>query len=182
MTNIISSFQVSPTELEGIIATLSSVQDVAVSSVYSNAEGTELPMAYVVPQGMKEAQLAAAVTAVNANGEAEGGGNKGSRTGSTLSPPEELVVLAEKVAKVVEEKCVHYKRLRGGVVIVNGIPKSARCVNRFFFFCSSPLLCDADGICLLCSGKILRSALKDQKGFHVQVYKKLFPSVMKSHL
>lgn len=91
-------------------------------------------MAYVVPQGMKEAQLTAAVAAVNG----EGGGNKGSHADSTLSPPEELVVLAEKVAKVVEEKCVHYKRLRGGVVIVNGIPKSARCVN-----CSSLVLCDA---------------------------------------
>ena len=49
-------FQVSPSELDGVINGIPSVLDVGVTSVYSDDEGSELPIAYVVPRSpMKDA-------------------------------------------------------------------------------------------------------------------------------
>ncbi|KIJ47786.1 hypothetical protein M422DRAFT_248350 [Sphaerobolus stellatus SS14] len=58
----------------------------------------------------------------------------------------QLHALANSVKEAVEKNCVYYKWLRGGVTIVNSIPKSP-------------------------SGKTARAALKDLQGFHVDYYK-----------
>jgi len=44
------SFQVSPSELDSVINGLPQVLDVGVTAVYSDDEGSELPIAYVVPR------------------------------------------------------------------------------------------------------------------------------------
>ncbi|KAF8587945.1 acetyl-CoA synthetase-like protein [Ramaria rubella] len=116
-------FQVSPTELEGVIAMLPDVQDVAVSSLYSTAQGTELPTAYISPRHV----------------------NLTTSTSSSVPLPE-LVSLADKVKMIVEQNCIQYKWLRGGVVFLPAVPKSP-------------------------SGKILRRLLKEAKAYHVQCYK-----------
>jgi len=43
-------FQVSPSELDAVINGIPAVLDVGVTSVYSDDEGSELPIAYVVPR------------------------------------------------------------------------------------------------------------------------------------
>ena len=100
-------YQVSPSELEAIILNVKDVRDVAVSSIYSKAEATELPLAFIVPRDLGIL----------------------SPEGKPQTPTSAMLSLAEQVKTVVEENCVYYKRLRGGIKIVNSIPKSPRYVD-----------------------------------------------------
>lgn len=50
MTNKIRRFQISPTELEEIIGRHPMVADSGVTSVWDDAEATEIPQAFVVPR------------------------------------------------------------------------------------------------------------------------------------
>ena len=47
--NHVSRFQISPTELEEIIGRHPMVKDSGVTSIWDDAEGTEIPLAFVVP-------------------------------------------------------------------------------------------------------------------------------------
>ncbi|KAL5343934.1 hypothetical protein BJX70DRAFT_3634 [Aspergillus crustosus] len=100
-------FQVAPAELEGILVDNSSIDDVAVIGIESAEHGTEVPVAYIVRSAKSKS--------------------------SGASAAEE----AANIAKWLEAKVAHHKRLRGGVRFVDEIPKSA-------------------------SGKILRRLLKKQ--------------------
>lgn len=51
MLKDICSFQVSPSEVDATINALSTVADCGTTAVYSDDEGSELPVAYVVPKG-----------------------------------------------------------------------------------------------------------------------------------
>lgn len=46
---LLTRFQVSPSDLEAVLCGSSLVADAAVTSVFSAAEGTEYPRAYIVP-------------------------------------------------------------------------------------------------------------------------------------
>ncbi|KIK61144.1 hypothetical protein GYMLUDRAFT_997752 [Collybiopsis luxurians FD-317 M1] len=100
-------FQVPPAELESVLLTHPQVADAAVIGVDSAREGTELPRAYLVP------------------------------TDQSFLSPEASVALGRKVQEWMKTKVARHKFLRGGVVVVEMIPKSA-------------------------SGKILRRELKEQ--------------------
>ncbi|KAJ2705946.1 hypothetical protein FB645_002035 [Coemansia sp. IMI 203386] len=96
-------FQVAPAELEGLLMAHPAVLDAAVISVYSRAQETELPKAFVVLRP----------EAVNAN-------------------------ITRDIVDWVASRVAPYKALRGGVEIVDVVPKSA-------------------------SGKILRRVLRDRQ-------------------
>ncbi|ORY89058.1 hypothetical protein BCR35DRAFT_317396 [Leucosporidium creatinivorum] len=83
-------FQVPPAELEGVLLTCPLVADCAVIGVWSEAQATELPRAYVVPE------------AAHAKDQK----------------------LEEKIIAFVQSKVAPHKRLRGGVVLIEVIPKS----------------------------------------------------------
>ena len=100
-------FPVPPAELESLLLTHPDVADSGVIGIYSESEVTELPRAYIVPKGGL----------------------------STLSQPQR-VDLAKQVAQWVSSRVSNPKRLRGGVVLLDAIPKSP-------------------------SGKILRKKLKE---------------------
>ncbi|EJT97531.1 acetyl-CoA synthetase-like protein [Dacryopinax primogenitus] len=120
-------FQVSPAELDAIIGGLSSIADVGAASIYSDEQGTELPLAYVVPRSPALHSLL--------------------RQGAITADHTELINLANEVRKTVEEKCAHYKWLKGGIVFCEAVPRSA-------------------------SGKIVRRNLGEVKGVHVRCYPK----------
>ncbi|CAG8456964.1 14348_t:CDS:10 [Cetraspora pellucida] len=96
-----------PAELESLLLTHPAIADAAVIGVYSEKEATELPRAYVVPQGQ----------------------------GPTIK-------LQQEILQYVASRVSYFKRLKGGVVFVDKIPKSL-------------------------SGKILRRMLRTGKGFNV---------------
>ncbi|KAL3475811.1 hypothetical protein BJX99DRAFT_228993 [Aspergillus californicus] len=100
-------FQVAPAELEGILVENGAVDDVAVIGMESAEHGSEVPVAYIVRSAK-------------------------SNSSGTSAKDE-----ASNIAKWLEGKVAHHKRLRGGVRFVEEIPKSA-------------------------SGKILRRLLKKQ--------------------
>ncbi|KAG6836557.1 hypothetical protein H0H93_006784 [Arthromyces matolae] len=89
-------FQVPPAELEGLLLNHPDVADAAVIGVYSNSQATELPRAYVVH-----------------------------------AHPDQLKREADKFAfqrhvrNWVQERVARHKCLRGGVVVVDVVPKSA---------------------------------------------------------
>ncbi|CEH15048.1 Acyl-CoA synthetase [Ceraceosorus bombacis] len=101
-------FQVAPAELEGLLLQHPQVADAACIGVYSKSQATEFPRAYVVP---KEA--------------------------SRWREEEKAKAFAEEIVSWVNGKVANHKRLRGGAVIVEAVPKSP-------------------------SGKILRRILRDQ--------------------
>lgn len=88
-------FQVAPAELEGILVDNASIDDVAVIGVESAEHGTEVPVAYVVRSSKSKE--------------------------SGVSDADE----GANIAKWLEGKVAHHKRLRGGVRFVEEIPKSA---------------------------------------------------------
>ncbi|KAL3435869.1 hypothetical protein BDV09DRAFT_166329 [Aspergillus tetrazonus] len=88
-------FQVAPAELEGILVDNPAVDDVAVVGVESAEHGTEVPVAFVVRSAKSKS--------------------------SGVSAAEE----AKNIAKWLDSKVAHHKRLRGGVRFVDEIPKSA---------------------------------------------------------
>ncbi|KAK0388961.1 hypothetical protein NLU13_2538 [Sarocladium strictum] len=115
----VRAYQVAPAELEALLCGSDDVADAGVVATYDKSEATEWPRAFVVP----------------ANGGMAGKSEK------------DLLELAQKVKKLVEEHTAKYKWLKGGLVFVDAIPKSP-------------------------SGKILRRVLKDGavKGFEVKLY------------
>lgn len=103
-------FQVPPAELEALILTHPDIADVAVVGVNDKEQATELPRAYVAPRP----------NVLNAKTASE----------------EEKQAFAKKVVDWVGERVANHKKLRGGVVVIEEVPKSA-------------------------SGKILRRFLRD---------------------
>ncbi|WVR06523.1 hypothetical protein IAU60_003554 [Kwoniella sp. DSM 27419] len=89
-------FQVPPAELEALLLSHPDVLDVGVIGVYSNAEATEFPRAYVVPEG----GLAA------------------------FSSDQAKKEYSDKLIAWVQSKVANHKRLRGGVVLIDAVPKS----------------------------------------------------------
>ncbi|GJJ12609.1 hypothetical protein Clacol_006852 [Clathrus columnatus] len=129
-------FQVSPTELEAVISEIPEIKDVTVSSIYSEAQATELPMAYVIPRTSDLIRIVAS----QARPQSE------ARAHSRMSfAPNDLETLAEQIKQMVENRCIYYKRLRGGVMFVCELPKSP-------------------------NGKVVRSALKDLNGVFIDCY------------
>ncbi|WWD18660.1 hypothetical protein CI109_103113 [Kwoniella shandongensis] len=88
-------FQVPPAELEALLLTHPDVADVGVIGIWSKEQATELPRAYIVPRG-------------------------GLSSISEKSKNE----LSTKIQKWVEGKVSNHKRLRGGVILIEAIPKS----------------------------------------------------------
>ncbi|KJA28962.1 hypothetical protein HYPSUDRAFT_33429 [Hypholoma sublateritium FD-334 SS-4] len=89
-------FQVPPAELEGLLLTHPDIADAAVIGVESAKEATELPRAYVVHAHP-----------------------------TSLRVESDKVAFAENVRSWVRSKVAKHKYLRGGVVVVDIIPKSA---------------------------------------------------------
>ncbi|EJU00064.1 acetyl-CoA synthetase-like protein [Dacryopinax primogenitus] len=97
-----NGFQVSPVELDAVIGALPSVLDVGTTSIYSEQQASELPIAYVVP---RSAELLAAVKR-----------DKKNHPG--------LRAFAEEIYSTVESRCAYYKWLRGGIVLCDSVTKS----------------------------------------------------------
>lgn len=102
-------FQVPPAELESLINGHPAVFDVAVVGLYDREQATELPRAYCVPRGFVPSK----------------------------ATEQQRAEFERDVANWVAERVANYKKLRGGVVATDQIPKSA-------------------------AGKILRRLLRDQ--------------------
>ncbi|ODO00213.1 hypothetical protein I350_06839 [Cryptococcus amylolentus CBS 6273] len=88
-------FQVPPAELEALLLTHSEVVDVAVIGIYSKAQATELPRAYVVP-----------------------------KKGLASLSPSAREQLSKEIHDWAASKTANHKRLRGGVILIDAIPKS----------------------------------------------------------
>jgi len=89
-------FQVPPAELESVLLTHPDIADAAVVGVYSDKEATELPRAYVVHAYPEGVKTDAA-----------------------------KIKFQQDVQKWVEGRVSKHKFLRGGVVVIDIIPKSA---------------------------------------------------------
>ncbi|KAK8858765.1 hypothetical protein IAR55_002994 [Kwoniella newhampshirensis] len=87
-------FQVPPAELEALLLSHPGVADVGVIGIWSKEQATELPRAYIVPRG------------------------------GIPSSKEEKIRLSIEVQKWVEGRVSNHKRLRGGVILIEAIPKS----------------------------------------------------------
>ncbi|OCF72733.1 AMP-binding protein [Kwoniella mangroviensis CBS 8886] len=89
-------FQVPPAELEALLLNHPDIADVGVIGVYSKEQATELPRAYIVP-----------------------------KSGTSAFPtPQSKLEFTNKVQEWVSSKVANHKRLRGGVILVDIIPKS----------------------------------------------------------
>ncbi|KAF8635269.1 hypothetical protein AX15_000492 [Amanita polypyramis BW_CC] len=106
----VRGFQVPPAELEGHLLLRSDVADACVVSILDDYSG-ELPLAYIVPSPSMKAQI----------------------TGN----PAETKRFKDSLMKYVADTKVHYKKLAGGVELIDVIPKNP-------------------------SGKILRRVLRDR--------------------
>ncbi|KAG6841958.1 hypothetical protein C0991_004446 [Blastosporella zonata] len=89
-------FQVPPAELEGLLLSHPDVADSAVIGVYSESQATELPRAYVVPAHPEK-----------------------------LKTKKDEIAFQENVRKWTQERVARHKLLRGGVVLIDAVPKSA---------------------------------------------------------
>lgn len=89
--------QVAPAELEGKLIDLKNVADAGVIGVWDDTQATELPMAYVVPD---QATL------------------KGLKTDA------DRLAYCKQVQETIASRVSPHKRLRGGVFIIDVIPKS----------------------------------------------------------
>ncbi|EJD44147.1 AMP binding protein [Auricularia subglabra TFB-10046 SS5] len=90
-------FQVPPAELEAVLISNPEILDAAVIGVYSQEQETELPRAYIV----------------HAKGLAH------------FKTSDEKAKFEAGIAKWIETKVAKHKFLRGGVVVIDAIPKSA---------------------------------------------------------
>ncbi|WVQ85015.1 hypothetical protein IAT38_007179 [Cryptococcus sp. DSM 104549] len=88
-------FQVPPAELEALLLTHPEIADVGVIGIYAESEATELPRAYVVPT----AGLA------------------------TLTPTQQAA-FSKKIQEWAAGKVANHKKLRGGVHLIDVVPKS----------------------------------------------------------
>ncbi|OXG43526.1 AMP-binding protein [Cryptococcus neoformans] len=88
-------FQVPPAELEALLLGHPNVADVGVIGVYDKSQATELPRAYIVP--------------------------KGGLASLSLSDREKL---SKEVHDWAAKKVANHKKLRGGVILIEAIPKS----------------------------------------------------------
>ena len=84
-----------PAELEALLITHPKIADAGVIGVYDESQATELPRAYVVPK-----------SSLQGLGE------------------EDRASLCEEIVSWVEGKTSNHKRLRGGVRLLEKIPKS----------------------------------------------------------
>jgi len=89
-------FQVPPAELESVLLTHPDIADVAVIGVESTRQATELPRAYIVHAPI----------------------------GSVKTTAEKLA-FADHIQKWIQGKVARHMFLRGGVVVIDAIPKSA---------------------------------------------------------
>ncbi|KAF8633434.1 hypothetical protein AX17_004604 [Amanita inopinata Kibby_2008] len=89
-------FQVPPAELESVLLSHPDVADAAVIGVYSTREATELPRAYVVHARPESIKLEA-----------------------------QEALFCNQVQSWMQQKVARHKFLRGGVVVIDVIPKSA---------------------------------------------------------
>ncbi|WWC70957.1 uncharacterized protein I206_104909 [Kwoniella pini CBS 10737] len=89
-------FQVPPAELEALLLTHPEITDVGVIGVYSKEQATELPRAYVVPKGGI----------------------------SSLPTEKSKNEFSLKIQEWVASKVSNQKKLRGGVILIDIIPKS----------------------------------------------------------
>ncbi|KAG7449634.1 AMP binding protein [Guyanagaster necrorhizus] len=89
-------FQVPPAELESVLLSHPDIADVAVVGVYDAEEATELPRAYVVPAKPQN-----------------------------LSTDIERQTFARDVSSWIQTKVARHKFLRGGVTVIDVVPKSA---------------------------------------------------------
>lgn len=86
---------VPPADLEALLLTHPKVDDVGVIGIMSEEQATELPRAYIVPQGGLDKWQ-------------DGGARKR---------------LEEEIVKWVGGQVANHKKLRGGVVFIDAIPK-----------------------------------------------------------
>ncbi|KAJ2523280.1 hypothetical protein GGI11_001504 [Coemansia sp. RSA 2049] len=114
-------FQVSPSELESILAEHPDIEDAAVMSVYDDNQATEIPRAYFVLAKQPDTE------------EASGSSSSSSRSTSVCSSGAdsgympgvvEDTVRAQAVVDWLHERVARYKRLRGGFVLIDHIPRS----------------------------------------------------------
>lgn len=89
--------QVPPAELEALLVTNPEVVDAAVIGIYSTEQETELPRAYIVPA----AGLA------------------------SFETPDSKAAFEKKIMEWITSQVAQHKRLRGGVVAIDVVPKSA---------------------------------------------------------
>ncbi|PKI85633.1 hypothetical protein MVES1_000718 [Malassezia vespertilionis] len=104
-------FQVPPAELESLLLSHPDVQDVAVMGVQDKEQATELPRAYLVP--------------------------KPNALDIKTASQQDKDSFCKKVSDWQAERVANYKKLRGGIVLISEVPKSA-------------------------AGKILRRVLRDE--------------------
>jgi len=90
---------VAPAELESVLLTHPEVGDTAVIGIYREELATELPRAYVVPKGGLEGLI-------------KREGEKGKAR------------FAQEIEKWMIDQVANHKRLRGGVILIDAIPKS----------------------------------------------------------
>jgi acyl-coenzyme A synthetase/AMP-(fatty) acid ligase len=86
---------VPPAELEALLLSYDKVADTAVIGINSASQGTELPRAYVVPKAPLESLDSA-----------------------------QRAALSKEIADWISTRVASYKRLRGGVILIEAIPKS----------------------------------------------------------
>lgn len=89
------SLQVAPAELEGVLIAHPEIADVGVIGVWSDAQHTELPRAYIVPQRGLDAYPDAA-----------------SRS-----------QFFRRIHEWFNPQVAHYKHLRGGIVLIDSMPR-----------------------------------------------------------
>lgn len=90
-----SRHQVAPAELEAILLGHSSVADAAVCGIHVDEDATEYPIAYV---------------ALNASE-----GSRGKRDPTAIT---------DEIRQYVDGQVTHYKRLKGGVHVLDAIPRN----------------------------------------------------------
>ncbi|KAI9608628.1 hypothetical protein H4Q26_004813 [Puccinia striiformis f. sp. tritici PST-130] len=129
---MVKGFQVSPSDLETLISKIKAVGEVAVTSFYCDDQATEFPRAYVVPQGDDLAALCEIVSS--------------SHQQFRHHPRhKDLIKLALQIKELVESQMVHYKWLRGNIILTSHIPKSP-------------------------SGKVLKRILSTIQGIEIPLY------------
>ncbi|KAH9469787.1 hypothetical protein Pst134EA_007064 [Puccinia striiformis f. sp. tritici] len=129
---MVKGFQVSPSDLETLISKIKAVGEVAVTSFYCDDQATEFPRAYVVPQGDDLAALCEIVSS-------------GHQQFRHHPRHKDLIKLALQIKELVESQMVHYKWLRGNIILTSHIPKSP-------------------------SGKVLKRILSTIQGIEIPLY------------